>query len=82
MISAGSDIYNMNTLTNTDQVNRGIFIHVTPGARIVNTVVMKFTPPNVDDAPSINIPDRNAVVPTLEPYCDNPSPKFASVSDE
>ena len=68
MISAGKDMYSMNTLTKTDQVNSGIFIQVTPGARMVNTVVMKFTPPRVDDAPSMNIPDRNAVVPMFEPY--------------
>ena len=82
IINAGRDIYSMKTLTNTDQVNKGIFIHVTPGALIVNTVVMKLTPPRVDDAPSMNIPDKNAVVPKFEPYCDNPSPRFASVSDE
>jgi hypothetical protein len=57
----------MNTLMNTDQVNNGIFIHVTPGARMVNTVVMKFTPPNVEEAPSMSIPEMNAVVPALEP---------------
>ena len=72
----------MNTLTNTDHVNNGIFIHVTPGARMVNTVVMKLTPPSVEEAPSMNIPDRNAVVPKLAPYCDNPSPRLASVKDE
>ena len=57
----------MNTLMKTDQVNRGIFIQVTPGARIVNTVVMKFTPPKVEDAPSMSMPEMNAVVPGLEP---------------
>ena len=72
----------MNTLTNTDQENRGIFIQVTPGARIVNTVVMKLTPLSVDDAPSINIPEINAVVPILEPYCAIPSPRLASVKEE
>ena len=57
----------MKTLTNADHVNKGIFIQVIPGARIVNTVVMKLTPPSVDDAPSIIIPARNAVAPALAP---------------
>ena len=67
MMSAGRDMKSMNTLMNTDQVNNGIFIHDTPGARIVNTVVMKFTPPSVEEAPSMSMPDMNAVVPAFEP---------------
>ncbi len=67
MIKAGSDMKSMNTLTNADQVNSGIFIHVMPGARMVNTVVMKLTPPSVDDAPSIIIPAMNEVVPAFAP---------------
>ncbi len=66
-MSAGRDMKSMNTLMNTDQVNRGIFIQVTPGARMVNTVVMKFTPPSVDEAPSMSMPEMNAVVPGLAP---------------
>ena len=58
----------MKTLTKTDQANNGIFMKPTPGARIVNTVVMKLTPPRVEDAPSIRIPEMNAVVPMFEPY--------------
>ena len=57
----------MNTLMKTDQVNKGIFIQDTPGARMVNTVVMKFTPPSVEEAPSMSIPEMNAVVPGFEP---------------
>ena len=64
---AGRDMKSMNTLMKTDQVNRGIFIHVTPGARMVNTVVMKFTPPSVEEAPSISMPEMNAVVPGFAP---------------
>ena len=30
---------------------------------MVNTVVMNSTPPSVDDAPSISMPEMNAVVP-------------------
>jgi hypothetical protein len=72
----------MNTDTNTDQENRGIFIHPTPFARIVNTVVMKLTPLRVEDAPSMAIPEMKAVVPILEPYCDIDSPRAPAVSDE
>ena len=67
MMRAGRDMKSMNTLMKTDQVNKGIFIQVTPGARIVNTVVMKFTPPKVEEAPSMSMPEMNAVVPGLEP---------------
>ena len=49
---------------------------------MVNTVVMKLTPPSVDDAPSMNIPDKNAVVPRFDPYWDRPSPRLASVNEE
>ena len=34
---------------------------------MVNTVVMKFTPPSVDEAPSISMPAMNAVVPAFAP---------------
>ena len=67
MINAGRDMNSMKTLTNADQVKSGIFIHVIPGARMVNTVVMKFTPPSVDEAPSISMPAMNAVVPAFAP---------------
>ena len=67
MMRAGSDMNSMNTLMKTDQVNKGIFIHETPGARIVNTVVMKFTPPRVEEAPSMSMPDMKAVVPGFAP---------------
>ena len=67
MMRAGRDMKSMNTLMKTDQVNSGIFIHVTPGARMVKTVVMKFTPPSVEDAPSMSMPEMNAVVPGFEP---------------
>ena len=66
-INAGRDSKSMKQLTNADHVNRGIFIQVIPGARMVNTVVMKLTPPSVEDAPSIIIPARNAVAPALAP---------------
>ena len=67
MMSAGKDMKSMNTLMKTDHENKGIFIQVTPGARMVNTVVMKLTPPSVEDAPSIIMPEMNAVVPGFEP---------------
>ena len=57
----------MKTETKTDHVNNGIFIKSTPLALKVNTVVMKLTPDNVEDAPSISIPAINAVVPGLLP---------------
>jgi hypothetical protein len=57
----------MNTLIKTDQVNRGIFIQETPGARIVKTVVTKFTPDRVDDAPSNAIPEMKDIVPAFGP---------------
>ena len=58
----------MNTLIRTDQVNKGIFIHPTPFARIVKVVVTKLTPDNVDDAPSSAIPEINAMVPGFGPF--------------
>jgi len=57
----------MNTETKTDHVNNGIFIRSTPLALKVKTVVMKFTPDRVDDAPSMTIPPMKAVVPGLLP---------------
>tara|TARA_Y100000588_G_C13742534_1_gene706223 strand:+ start:454 stop:654 length:201 start_codon:yes stop_codon:yes gene_type:complete len=53
-------------------VNRGIFIHVTPGARITKMVAKKFTPANVEDAPSIIIPAMNDTVPALFAYMESP----------
>ena len=67
MMRAGRDMKSMKTLMNTDHEKSGIFIQVTPGARMVNTVVMKFTPPSVDEAPSMSMPEMNAVVPGFEP---------------
>ena len=49
---------------------------------MVNTVVMKFTPPNVDEAPSIKMPEINAVVPGFEPYWAISGPRFDSVNEE
>ena len=57
----------MNTLINTDQVNRGILIHPTPFALMVKVVVTKLTPDNVEDAPNRTIPEINATVPALGP---------------
>ena len=65
--NAGRLTYSMNTLIRTDQVNRGILIHPTPFARIVNVVVTKLTPDNVEDAPSKAIPDMKAIVPGFGP---------------
>jgi hypothetical protein len=57
----------MNTLIRTDQVNSGILIHPTPFALMVKVVVTKFTPDNVEDAPSKAIPDMNEIVPAFGP---------------
>ena len=38
---------------------------------MVNTVVMKFTPLSVLEAPSMTMPAMNAVVPGLLPYSPN-----------
>ena len=65
--NAGRLTYSMNTLIRTDHVNRGIFIHPTPFARIVKVVVTKLTPDRVEDAPSRAIPEMNAIVPGFGP---------------
>ena len=66
MMSAGRDMKSMNTLMNTDQVNKGIFIHVTPGAHGEHGGD-EVHATQVDDAPSISMPEMNAVVPVFEP---------------
>ena len=40
------------------QINNGIFRHVIPGARIMCTVTMKFSPVRMDENPKINAPVR------------------------
>ena len=70
-MKAGSETKSMNTDTKTDHENSGMRHQVTPGARMVNTVVMKFTPLRVLEAPSMTMPAMNAVVPGLLPYSPN-----------
>ncbi|GIS27431.1 MAG: hypothetical protein CM15mP128_1900 [Methanobacteriota archaeon] len=59
----------MNTDTKTDHENSGMRPgHA--GARMVNTVVMKFTPLGVLEAPSMTMPAMNAVVPGLAVFAE------------
>jgi len=48
----GSDNSNKIAVIMTDHTNRGIRSIVIPGARMLITVVMKFTAPKIEDTPA------------------------------
>ncbi|CAG8735415.1 6441_t:CDS:2, partial [Acaulospora colombiana] len=48
----GKDNNKSTAVTNTAHANRGIRCNNTPGARMFNTVVMKFIAPSMDEIPA------------------------------
>lgn len=50
--STGKDRSSKKAVIRTDQTNKGSLSQVTPGARILKIVVIKFIAPNIDEAPA------------------------------
>jgi hypothetical protein len=50
--NTGKDNNNKTAVINTAQTNKGILCILIPGARILITVVIKFTAPKMEDAPA------------------------------
>jgi hypothetical protein len=50
--NTGKDRRRRTVVITTDQTNKGIRSNVIPFARILITVVMKFTDPKIDDTPA------------------------------
>lgn len=50
--NTGKDRSNKIAVKKTDQTNKGVWSHESPGVRIFTIVVIKFTAPKIEDAPA------------------------------
>ena len=69
----GSDNSNRIAVINTDHTNNGIRSIVIPAARILMTVVIKFTAPKIEEAPAIC--NEKIPISTEAPACAIPADK-------
>ena len=66
MASTGVPRTRIRLVAYMDQINSGRRIHVSPGARILCTVMMKFSPVRMDENPEMKIPVAIAMTCSLE----------------